>query len=174
MCYRLYLASPLTLSEVRSMLPEGISADLVNPLLQRFLLDRHHPARTGVILRHGACACDLAGRRGPEPAEDERTLRTRYRQIGASRPAMADALAIHRRRPARPIVEPGHWPGALARFVAEHARTAGPALYSLDFTTESERQPRWPEAAPRVVSAAQVRDQPLAWLADETPTVVTP
>lgn len=156
------------------MLPEGISADLVHPALQRFLLDRHHPARTGVILRHGACACDLAGRREPEQGGDERSLRARYRRIGVSRAAMAGALEVHRRRPARPVVEPGHWSAALARFVAEHARNGGPALYYLDFTTEAERQPQWPAAAPKVVSAAQVREQPTTWLADETPTVVVP
>jgi hypothetical protein len=156
------------------MLPDGISADLVHPSLQRFLLDRHHQARTGVILRHGGCACDLAGRRGPEPGEDERSLRAKYRRIGASRTGMADALEIHRRRPSRPVVRPGHWPAALAQFVAEHARNGGPAVYYLDFTTEAERQPQWSAAPPSVVSAAQVREQPVSWLADETPTLVVP
>ena len=77
------------------MLPEGITADLLHPALQRFLLDRFHPARTAMALRHGDCACDLAGRRRPDAAEDERELRTKYRSSGTSRSSMIDALEAH-------------------------------------------------------------------------------
>jgi hypothetical protein len=36
-CYFLYIASPLTLSEIRSMLPDGITVDLADPVEQQVL-----------------------------------------------------------------------------------------------------------------------------------------
>jgi len=156
------------------MLPEGISADLLHPSLQRFLLDRFHPARTAMALRHGDCACDLAGRRRPDTAEDERELRAKYRGSGTSRSAMIDALEAHRRQPERPVVQPGHWSAAFAAFVAEHARNAGPALYYLDFTPEVQRQPPWPSGEAGTVAARTVREHPASWLPDGQPTVVLP
>jgi hypothetical protein len=173
-CHRLYLASPLTLSEIRAMLPDGITADLLQPSLHRFFTSQLHGTRTGVQLRHGGCACDLAGRRHPEPLEDERNLRAHYRQIRAPREGVIRALEWHRRRPAGPPTGPGHWAAATAAFVAEHARNAGPALYYLDFTPEAERQPPWPEPPPRSVTAAQVREAPADWLLAGDPTIVQP
>jgi hypothetical protein len=156
------------------MLPEGISADLLHPSLQRFFLDQYHPARTAVALSHGGCACDLAGRRRPDIAEDERELRAKYRASGASRSLTISALEAHRRRPERPIVPPGHWSAAFAAFVAEHARNAGPALFYLDFTPEVERQPPWPAGATGTVTAHTVREHPASWLPDSQPIVVIP
>jgi hypothetical protein len=156
------------------MLPEGITADLLQPSLHRFFTGKLHGTRTGVQLRHGGCACDLTGRRHPDPLEDERNLRARYRRIGARRDGVIRALDWHRRRPAGPPVGPGHWAAATAAFVAEHARNAGPALYYLDFTAEAERQPRWEAPATRAVTAAQVRDTPADWLPDGDPIIVQP
>jgi hypothetical protein len=168
----LYLVSPLTLSEVRSMLPEGVTADLLNPSLQRFFQEQFHPGKTAILLRHGGCSCDLAGRRNPDTEEDERQLRARYRQEHADRSQVLEALDRHRARPRRPVRAPGHWSTALAGFVAEHARNAGPALYYLDFTPVLERMPPWSGA--KEVHSQTVHAQPAAWLPDRVPMVVLP
>jgi len=170
-CFRLLLASPLTLSEVRSMLPEGLSADLVSPALQRHLLDRIPRARTVVTLRHGGCACDLTGRRTGD-GDDERDLRTRYRRLGLDRTLVIRALEEHRR--AGPLTRLGIDPAeAFAGFVAEHARNAGPSLYLLDFASDPEQLPQWPGGAGQVPAAA-VRRAPRAWLEENTPVIVVP
>lgn len=174
MCFRLYLASPLTLSEIRSMLPEGVTAELLNPSLQRFYQDQSPRFKTAVLLLRGACSCDLAGRRHPDQNEDERALRTRYRREGVPRNAVITALERHRVRPRWPAVSPEHWSAALAGFVAEHARNAGAALYALEFTPEMERIPAWSAPEPRKVRSSEVVNHPAAWLAEGTPLLVTP
>ena len=156
------------------MLPEGVTAELLNPSLQRFYQNQLPRIKTAVLLLRGACSCDLAGRRHPDQSEDERALRTRYRQEGVSRNAVISALERHRVRPRWPAVPPGYWADALARFVAEHARNAGAALYSLEFTPEVERLPAWPEPEPRKVRSADVVNHPGSWLAERTPLLVTP
>ncbi len=174
MCSRLYLASPLTLSEIRSMLPSGMTADLLPTGLRDGMLDHLPEARDAVVLARGECACDLAGRRLPDREDDERRLRARYRALGVSRPRVIRAIDAHRRQPRRPVVPPGHWPRALAGFVAEHARNAGPALYLLRFTAAPEEPPVWPDGRDRSLTAAQVRADPAGWLDEDTPTTVVP
>ena len=78
MCYFLYLASPLTLSEIRSMLPPGITADLLPPAEQQALRDLHPPARSAVRLLVGGCSCDLMVDRDQGSRESERHLRNRF------------------------------------------------------------------------------------------------
>ena len=172
MCYRLFLASPLTLSEVRSMLPEGITADLLAPALQRFFLNQLPRARTAVTLRHGGCACDLVGRRLADREEDERVLRTRYRRQSVNRSDVVRVLEEHRK--AGPMVSlGGNVAEAFAGFVAEHARNAGPALFLLDFSADPGREPAWPGGT-RQLPAAAVRRAPAAWLQEDDPVVVVP
>lgn len=156
------------------MLPEGVTAELLNPSLQRFYQDQLPRCRTAVILLRGGCSCDLAGRRQPDQSEDERALRTRYRQEGVPRTAVITALERHRVRPRWPAVAPGHWSDALAGFVAEHARNAGTALYALEFTPEIEKRPAWSQPEPREVRSADVVSHPGSWLAERTPLLVTP
>ncbi|HEX9894778.1 MAG TPA: hypothetical protein VGA78_12690 [Gemmatimonadales bacterium] len=156
------------------MLPEDVTADLLNPSLQRFFLDHLHRAKTAVLLRHGGCSCDLAGRRNPDGAEDERSLRTRYRQDRVPRAQVIEAMERHRTRPRGPEVPAGHWSGALAGLVAEHARNAGSALYYLDFTPELERMPPWPPSGPERVGTARVLAHPGSWLPEGAPVVVLP
>ena len=172
MCLQLYLASPLTLSEVRSMLPEGVVADLVSPAVQRQWTERFPSARTVVTLRQGRCSCGLAGQRHEDNQEEERRLRERYRKARVARPEVIAALERHRRAPPhRPPL--GRSVQALAVFVAEHARNAGPSLYYLDFSAESERMPPWSGLDAETLTAAQVRANPDTWLREQTPVLVT-
>ena len=152
------------------MLPEGIAADLVSPAVQRRWTGHFPAARVVVALRQGACACGLAGQRHEDNEEDERRLRARYRKAGVDRLRMIDALARHRRaRHARPTDAAR----LLAGFVAEHARNAGPSLYFLDFSAESERMPPWPDDDPSLIPAAQVRAHPESWLPEQKPVLVS-
>lgn len=171
MCYFLYIASPLTLSEVRSMLPAGLTADLATS--RKVALQRLHPsARTVAQLLIGACSCDLVRPRLNDPIEDERELRARYRGWKLSRSEIIKELERHRRGP---LPRPQHsrgWAAALGEFVVEHARNAGPTLYLLDFgpaaaTTESTRS-----EAPVSVTVDQIRHQPAGWLVESRPTLV--
>jgi hypothetical protein len=161
-CYDLRIASPLTLSEVRSMLPAGIWAD---PLPSgevarvRALLPA---AQTVAHLRVGACSCDLVRPRVPDPREDERHLRTRYRDLGLPRERIIRELERHR-RPGPRVEEPAEgWRAALVAFVAEHARNAGPTLYRLDFLPGPE--PRHDGREPLRRTVAEARAAPEGWL----------
>jgi hypothetical protein len=169
MCYFLYLASPLTLSEVRSMLPPGLTADLASSSDQQLLKSIHPDAQTVARILAGRCSCDLVRARLASAREDERHLRERYRSLGVPRDSAIPALERHRlgatqRPPA------GGWPEALSKFIAEHARNAGPSLYYLDFS---------PEVAPlaklgtlRHVTVPLVRATPEGWLVEGQPTLV--
>ena len=167
MCYYLYLASPLTLSEVRSMLAVGLSAELLEASEARALLSLHPDAQTAARLVHGACSCDLVRYRQPVTREDEVHLRSRYRTIGLSREDTVRALENHRRAQDRRQRPEGHWPSAVASFVVEHARNAGPTLYYLHFSHQGRLEVS-PEAQP-VVSApvSAVQDNPAGWLPEE-------
>ena len=169
MCLQLYLASPLTLSEVRSMLPDGVVGDLVSPAIQRQWTGHFPSARVVLTLRQGQCACELAGQRHEDNAEDERRLRARYRKAGIDRLRIMTALDRHRRARPHPRTAGS---ALLAGFVAEHARNAGPSLYFLDFSAESERMPPWPDSGPSPITAAQVRANPGSWLPEQTPVLV--
>ena len=176
MCFHLFLLSPLTLSEVRSMLPAGMAADLLNAAEQATLRQRHLAGRTGVRLLRGACSCDLVVQRHPVTRQDEALLRKRYRKLGLSRAAIIRALENHRSRQEHPaaVGEREPWPEMLSRFVAEHARNAGPSLYFLHFSHDGTLGELPGGVANRTCRAAEVRDRPGRWLMEEEPTVVGP
>ena len=172
MCYFLYIASPLTLSEVRSMLPPGLTADLAPDY--RTVLHRLHPsAKTVAQLLVGACSCDLFRARLPDPIEDERELRGRYGQGKVPRVEIIKALERHRRGPLPRPAPAGGWTDALAAFVIEHARNAGPTLYLLEFTHHLAGVGAGKLATPVARSVAEVRRHPDRWLVEGTPIVVT-
>ena len=170
MCYFLYLASPLTLSEVRSMLPAGITADLLSPPEQQVLRQLHPVARTGVRLLIGRCSCDFVIPR--DSGEGERHLRTRLFDAGRSRAQVIEALEVHRAGHDRAIADPAAWQAGLAGFVAEHARNAGPTLYLLRFGHEPLNLRR-PEAAPIELRLSAVRPNPTDWLVEDRATIVS-
>src|SRR4051794_25139478 len=114
MCYFLYLATPLTLSEVRSMLPPGFSADLAAFPDQQKLKTIHAPTQTVAKILVGRCSCDLVRPRFTESREDERHLRERYRKLGVARSLVIQALERHR-QDSGPNVS-AQSPEAMARF----------------------------------------------------------
>lgn len=174
MCHYVFLASPLTLSEIRSMLPAGITGDLATGPDHRSLKDRLPDAQTIARLLHGNCSCDFVTQRIPVPREDEGRLRVRYRALGLSREVTIGALDRHRAALLLRPQPPGHWPSAFAGFVAEHARNAGPSLYCLHFSHDG-RPPIVPHSLPiRTLTARQVREAPAAWLSEERLTLVGP
>jgi len=172
MCYYLYIASPLTLSEIRSMLPAGLTADLLSMPEQRELRRLHPDAQTGARVLHGGCSCDLVVERQPVTREDEIELRRRYREMAYSRERIIQALEIHRRALEHRSEPAGHWPRVFAEFVAEHARNAGPTLYYLHFSHDGLLGSPPPAGAPRRVSTAVVRANPGAWLPEDTAVVI--
>lgn len=152
------------------MLPVGLTADLAPT--HRADLHRVHPtARTVAQLLVGACSCDLIRKRKADPIEDERELRARFQRARVPRSEVIKALERHRRGPF-PRHEPvSGWPEALASFVAEHSRNAGPTLYLLEFTplrASGQRQP-----APIVRSLDEVRRHPERWMVEGTPAIVS-
>jgi hypothetical protein len=169
MCYRLWIASPLSLTEIRSMLPPGFAADIAPVAGHAVLRARLPGAQTVALLRIGGCACVLRTARG---GDDERHLRRRYAELGLSRDRIIAALERHRRGPP-PAGEPTAWRAALAGFVAEHARNAGPTLYYLGFGGEpGEPLPDAPGDG-RTMSAAAVRAAADGWLEENRLTEVT-
>jgi hypothetical protein len=102
--------------------------------------------------------------------EDERHLRERYRSLGASRDRVIAALERHRHGASqRPRT--GTWPGALARFVAEHARNAGPTLYHLHFSPEAAHLASLGEV--RALPLTEVLAAPEGWLVEGSPALVS-
>jgi len=174
MCYFLFLASPLTLSEVRSMLPPGLTADLL-PLPDQRAFRRLAPdAQTAARLIHGACSCDLVVERRPVSREDEAALRQRYRSQGLNREATIRALENHRRALEERVRPEGHWPKALAEFVVEHARNAGPTLYLLRFSPDGALGALDPATPSAAIDVGTVRAAPGSWLREDVPTMVSP
>jgi len=171
MCYFLRLASPLTLSEVRSMLPAGLSAGAGAAAELAWFRGVLPTAQTAAHLRVGACACDLVRPRLPDPREDERHLRERYFRMGLSRETIVAELERHRRRRA-PAPREG-WPRALVDFVAEHARNAGPTLYELRFGRAADATS--PPDLTRATSLTldRVRSDPEGWLEEGRPITVS-
>ena len=157
MCYFLTVASPLTLSEVRAMLPSGFAAHPVagaDTAAARTLLPG---AQTVAELLIGSCSCDLVRPRLADQREDERHLRARLAQMGLGREEIIRRLERHRRHPPGAVAGA---PAALAGFVAEHARNAGPTLYALRFGEASA-----PLTGPAVPCPLErVREEPGAWL----------
>jgi hypothetical protein len=171
MCYFLYIASPLTLSEVRSMLPRGLTADLSPFADQQTLKSIHPDAQTVARILAGRCSCDLVRPRHSDTREDERHLRERYRGLGVTRDVAVRAFERHRRSRS-PRAPAEGWPGALAKFVAEHARNAGPTLYHLHFSANDEA-PLSPLGHPHRVALSVVTAGPEGWLAEGTPTLIS-
>jgi hypothetical protein len=171
MCFFLTIASPLTLSEIRSMLPPGLSADLAPPA-ERALLYRLHPAaKTVARLLVGACSCDLLRARQENSVEDEREHRRRYQRAKLSRSQIIRELERHRRGPVPRPVPPGGWRSALSAFVVEHARNAGPTLYLLDFVPPRRGTARaLPDPIRR--SMSEVQGAAETWLREEEPVLV--
>jgi hypothetical protein len=170
MCYFLYLASPLTLSEVRAMLPPGLTADLLGPDDQQTLRELHPPARTGVRLLIGRCSCDLLVSRDGGSRESERHLRNRLFAAGLNRTQVIAGLEAHRAG-ATPQPAPANaWQAALVEFVAEHARNAGPSAYLLRFGSDPLKGRR--PTASATVTTADVRAQPDRWLLEDCLTTV--
>jgi len=170
MCYFLRLASPLTLSEVRAMLPPGLAASAGTPAEVAWLRGVLSAAQTVAHLGVGACACDLVRPRDPNPREDERHLRERYFRMGLDRDTIVAELERHRRR--RPPPPPEGWPRALAGFVAEHARNAGPTVYELRFgrAADAANPPDLTRAARLPLD--RVRSAPDQWLQEGRPITV--
>jgi hypothetical protein len=168
LCYRLWIVSPLSLTEIRSMLPRGFAADVAPPPEQRAFRPFLRNAQTVATLRIGGCACALQLR---GDGEDERHLRRRWAALGLNRERIIAALERHRRdRP--PVVDPDIWRQTLAGFVSEHARNAGSTAFLLGFGDEPPQPPDPPGL--RAVPAAAVRHSPHGWLAEGSPVVVTP
>jgi hypothetical protein len=169
-CYFLRIVSPLTLSEVRSMLPTGITAD---PLPSTHVAGFRRllpPAQTAAHLRVGACSCDLVRPRLQDTRDDERHLRARYKALGLSRDRIVRELERHRRAPLE-ISEPEEgWRAALAAFVAEHARNAGPTLFRLTFHPGPDD--RASDSAPVRRTVSEVRAHPEHWLEEGRLTLV--
>ncbi len=162
MCYFLTIASPLTLSEVRSMLPVGLTAHLVDTAEAAEYRRLMPSAQTVATLLVGGCSCDLVHPRDPNPREDERLLRTRYSQLKLSRDQIIRELERHRRRAASPpLSDVG--PRDVVAFAAEHARNAGPTLYRLRFGPASPHPP--PGGADLVIrTVTEMRSDPDGWL----------
>jgi hypothetical protein len=172
LCYFLYIASPLTLTEVRSMLPTGTTAELASYSDQQSLKSILPAAQTVARILVGRCSCDLVRQRLPDPLEDERHLRQRYRALQLPRPNVIESLERHRLRARSGPLPPRDWPEALAGFVVEHARNAGPTLYLLHFGFPDSLVLNGPEP----YSTLAVRDVRLdhqGWLAEGRPTVVS-
>jgi hypothetical protein len=155
------------------MLPQGLTADLAS-FSYRTALQRLHPAaKTVAQLLVGACSCDLVRPRLDDPIEDERELRSRYQRKKLSRNDIIKELEWHRRGPTpRPKTSSG-WANALAGFVVEHARNAGPTLYLLDFGSHQPDPKPLNALASVACSVQEVRLRTTPWLLEGRPVVVS-
>jgi hypothetical protein len=170
MCHFLYIASPLTLSEVRSMLPPALTADFLPPASSNALRSVLPAAQTTARLLVGACSCDLFLHRDALHHREEALLRQRYRALHLNRTTIIQAIDRHRRGE-HPPRDPASWQGLLAAFVVEHARNAGDTLYYREFS------PGGLDGAgltrPMMsVTVATVRSEPDGWLEEGVATVV--
>lgn len=169
MCHFLHIATPLTLSELRAMLPPGLTADLAAPQECAVLVRLFPAGRTAARLLAGACSCDLYLRRDLEGRSEEAELRRRYRGLGLSREARIRALERHRRRGAVHRT-PAEWSALVAAFVAEHARNAGPTLY---YREVSDGRLGEIKTAPVRRLLGDVLQDPAGWLAEGEPVIVS-
>ena len=168
MCYALFLASPLTLSEIRSMLPTALAADLLDPASQRLLRQRYPDAQTGVALIRGRCSCALV-EPGAADGVWEAELRKRYRAVKASREEIIKALDRHRAIAELRIPRGGTIPELFEGFVVEHAKNAGPSMYFLKFGTEPF-QPLKAVPVPKATERSTALSK--GWLREGEPVVV--
>lgn len=151
------------------MLPAGLTADPLPSSEVARVRSLLPTARTAAHLRVGACSCDLVRPRLSDPREDERHLRARYKALGLARERIIRELDRHRRSPSG-VEEPrGGWRAALAGFLAEHARNAGPTVVRLSFQPAS----RAPEpVAPLTRTVSEIRADPGGWLQEGPPILV--
>jgi hypothetical protein len=154
------------------MLPPGLTAQPADRDVHHHLRALQPGAQTVVRLVVGACSCDLVRARHPSPREDERHHRERHRRAGGGRARLLEAIDRHRRG-AHVTVPLGGWPRALAEFVAEHARNAGPTLYLLRYGTAAGTE-GLPTAVTRESRAALVRARPDGWLEEGVAVRVLP
>jgi hypothetical protein len=168
-----YVASPLTLSEVRSMLTAGLTADGLSKAEQQVFLKLHYDAQDAMRILHGGCSCDLIRDRRPDHGTDEALHRQRYRQLGYDRTRMIRYLERHRRSAEDPRPRPpGYWGEAFNAFVVEHARNAGPTLFYRHFSHDGLQDDPGLAAT---LSHIQVRDVlgPVSdWLPEQAPIMV--
>ncbi|MGH7628809.1 MAG: hypothetical protein ACREOF_05365 [Gemmatimonadales bacterium] len=150
------------------MLPPGWTADIAPVAEQARLRPRLPGAQTVARLAVGGCACPT---RLSRDGEGERHLRHRYAALGVSRDRVIAALDRHRRGDL-PRGDPPAWRAALAGFVAEHARNAGPTLYYLGFGLEPS-DALLASAPATSMTAAAVRADPDTWLGEATLIEVT-
>ena len=165
MCFALYIASPLTLSEIRSMLPPSFGADLVDPASQRLLKKRHADAQTGAVLLRGRCSCALI-EKGAADGVWEAELRKRYRAAKAPRDSVIKALERHR---AQAELREADCVAAFGEFVVEHAKNAHATMYFLRFGVDPFR-PLAAVPAPTVIERAGTLGT--GWLREGEPVVV--
>lgn len=150
------------------MLAPGIAADAL-PAAELARLRAFLPAAlTAAHLRVGPCSCDLVRPRQPDTREDEYHLRRRYSALRLPRERIIRELERHRRG-ALPIEPRGGWRAALADFVAEHARNAGPTLYHLGFLPGGRDEM---EVPPLTRTVAEARADPDGWLKEGRPVLV--
>lgn len=152
------------------MLPAGITADSLPSTELAAFRTLLPSARTAADLRVGACACDLIRQRLPQTREDERHLRARYKALGLPRDRIVRELERHRRAVPPSHEPPGGWRAALAAFIGEHARNAGPTLFLLVFDPAPRRAD--PDGALPRRSVAEIRAAPESWLEEGRPTLV--
>ena len=176
MCHALYIGSPLTLSEVRSMLPPGIAADLLPPADAAILRPHFSAAATFARLHVGTCSCAFFLAGGAAGAgrsrSDESELRRQWARMGLSRTGMIAALESHRRGSAARTATTAEWQQALASFVGEHARNAGPTLYFRHLTTTGLAGRPPAGHGPVVLPLARVLADPAGWLDEDRLTIV--
>ncbi len=170
MCYFLYIASPLTLSEIRSMVPDGITVDLADPVEQQVLKASSRGVQTVARLLVGRCSCDFVRLRHADPREDERHLRERFRQREIGRALTIPGLERHRAGAKVPVPAKG-WRQALVDFVHEHARNAGRTVYQLAFLPPSSALRH--ETPLREVKLSRVTPELENWLAEGSPVAIT-
>lgn len=170
MCHFVYLASPLSVSEIRSMLPEGVTLDVVTPGEARVVRAAARDAATVVRIVAGACSCDFFVERSDDPVADERELRARYRALRMTRDQTIAALQQHRRGA-------HHVPLAsrqrqLATFAREHARNAGVSLFLRVISDGAI-----PQALPgrtSTISSLDLAGRASDWLPEDALTWVVP
>jgi len=154
------------------MLPPGLTADLASYPDQQTFKSIHPAAQTVALVLAGRCSCDLVRQRLPDPREDERHLRERYRSLELSRTAIIGSLERHRQRARTTTAPDGGWPKAFAAFVIEHARNGGPTLYLLEFGAGASGKRVATTLAPKTCLPSEVRLHPDLWLMEGKPTVV--
>jgi hypothetical protein len=152
------------------MVPEGVTVDLASPAEQQGLRASHRGIQTVARLLIGRCSCDFVRPRDPDPHEDERHLRERYRRMGIDRALTISGLERHRAGGKIPVPTEG-WSRALVDFVREHARNAGPSVYQLAFLPPGSTLSAHP--ALRRVLLDRITPDLERWLVEDAPVLVS-